>query len=86
MSYLLKKLAMPESRKRKGHPFVKPADIPTKQRAKGPFLWALLLAIFATIIAFFAVGIDYTILTLALIIGGLVGYFVGKAMERDLKK
>jgi hypothetical protein len=86
MSYLLKKLAMPESRKRKGHPFVKHSDIPNSQRAKGRFLWAILIGIFALIIAYFAFGPDYIVLALALMIGAAAGFFIGKAMEMDMKK
>jgi len=74
---------MPESRKRKGHPYRKPADIPASQRTKGTTIWALLIAVFAVIIAFFAAGLNYIILAIALIAGAALGYVIGKKMEKE---
>ena len=75
---------MPHSRKRPGHhPHQKPADIPSRQRTKGRTIWALLLGIFALIIAFFAAGDNYIVLVLAAIIGAVVGYVIGKKMENE---
>ncbi|HUR12129.1 MAG TPA: hypothetical protein VM012_12200 [Flavitalea sp.] len=76
---------MPESRKRAGHhDYKKPADIPAKQRTKGRILWAILLAVFATIFAYFAVGDNYKLLALIAVLGALVGYFIGRGMEKDV--
>jgi len=74
---------MPQSRKRKGHPYKKPADIPASQRAKGTTIWALLFAAFAVIIVFFAAGLNYIVLAVAAIAGAALGYVIGKRMEKD---
>lgn len=74
---------MPESRKRQGHHYQKPADIPRKQRVKGRTIWALLLTAFALIVAFFAAGANYIVLTIAAILGAVIGYYMGKAMEKE---
>lgn len=74
---------MPESRKRKGHPFRKTADVPASQRIKGTTIWALLLAAFALLIAYFAAGLNYIILIIAAIAGAALGYVIGKKMEKD---
>lgn len=76
---------MPESRKRPGHQYQKPSDIPASQKTKGRIIWSILLAIFAVVITWFA-----TERIPALIMGGLVGaclgYVIGKSMEQDAKK
>ena len=75
---------MPESRKRPGHhQHHEPSAIPAKQRTKGRTIWAILLGIFALIIAFFAAGDNYVILAIAAIAGAAVGYVIGKSMEAD---
>ena len=76
---------MPESRKRPGHTYQKPADIPAKQRVKGTVMWAILFTVFGIIIAYFAVGLDYKILALAGFLSGVIGYFIGRSMERRAK-
>ena len=74
---------MPESRKRPGHHEYKaPADIPPGQRVRGRAIWALLTAILALLTAWFAVGEDYVVLAAAGIGGAVIGYFVGRAMEK----
>lgn len=73
---------MPESRKRPGHPYQEPADIPASQRVKGKTIWAILLAVFGLLIAYFAVGPNYTVLIPATAIAGVIGYFIGKKMEK----
>ena len=74
---------MPQSRKRPGHhPHKQPADIPASQRVKGKVIWAVLLAIFAVMIAYFA-GAGYTVLIVAAVCGGVIGYLIGGAMEKD---
>ena len=78
---------MPESRKRKGHPFKKTtADIPAGQRTKGRTFWALLIGVFSLLIALFSAGLNYIVLIIAAIAGGSIGYFIGKSMEQEAKK
>ena len=74
---------MPRSRKRPGHEFHKPADIPAKQRAKGRIVWAILFAVFGLAIAFFASDKNYIALVVGGVIGALLGYIVGKNMEKE---
>ena len=74
---------MPQSRKRKGHPFKKPSDIPASQRTKGRTFWALLIAVFAILIALFSAGLNYIVLIIAAIAGAAIGYFIGKNMEQE---
>lgn len=74
---------MAENKKRPGHPYRKPADIPASQRIKGRVVWALLLAVFAVLVAFFAVGKDWTALVIAALAGSTLGFFIGKALEKE---
>lgn len=73
---------MPESRKRPGHLFQKPADIPSSQRVKGKIVWAVLLAVFGLLISYFAAGLNYMVLITATLASGIIGYFIGKKMEK----
>jgi len=77
---------MPESRKRKGHPFRKPSDIPASQRTKGRTFWGILIGVFSLLIALFSAGLNYIVLAIAAIVGYLIGYFIGKSMEQEAKK
>ena len=77
---------MPQSRKRKGHAFQKPANIPAAQRTKGRYLWALLFGIFGLIMAWFGAGENYLVLVVATLGGGIFGYIVGKKMEQEAGK
>ena len=77
---------MPQSRKRKGHPFKKHSDIPSSQRTKGRTFWALLIAVFCLLIALFSAGLNYIVLIIAAIIGALLGYLIGKNMEHEANK
>ena len=77
---------MPESRKRKGHPFKRPSDIPKSQRTKGRTFWAWLIAVFSLLIALFSAGLNYIVLIIAAIVGGSIGYFIGKSMEQEANK
>jgi hypothetical protein len=77
---------MPQSRKRKGHPFQKPSDIPSGQRTKGRILWAILIGVFSLLIALFAVGLNYVMLSIVLIAGAFVGYVIGKSMEKQSRQ
>jgi hypothetical protein len=73
---------MPESRKRPGHPYQKPADIPARQRVKGKITWAILFTLFGLCIAYFAGGLNFKILVAAGVIAGAIGYFIGRSMEK----
>ncbi len=77
---------MPQSRKRKGHPFQKPADIPATQRTKGRFMWALLFGIFGLIMAWFGAGENYPVLIIATLVAALIGYIIGRKMEEEAVK
>jgi len=77
---------MPESRTRPGHhEHQEPSPIPSRQRTKGRTVWAILLAVLALAIAYFAVGPNYAILAGATVAGALIGYFMGMRMEKDAK-
>ena len=73
---------MPQSRKRHGHPYQKPADIPASQRTKGHIDWALLFAVFGLLIGLFA-SESYVVPIAGAVVGGLIGYFTGKNMEKQ---
>ncbi len=73
---------MPESRKREGHPFHKPADISSRQRVKGKIMWALLFAVFGLLISYFAAGSNYIVLIAATFVAAIIGYFIGMKMEK----
>lgn len=75
--------AMPQSRNRHGHPHQKKADVPTRQRVKGRIVWAILFAVFALVIAFSAAGDNYLLLALATAFGAIIGFAIGKNMEKD---
>ncbi len=77
---------MPQSRKRKGHAFQKPADIPATQRTKGRFMWAILFGIFGLIMAWFGAGENYLVMAVATLAGSIIGYIVGKKMEQEAGK
>jgi len=74
---------MPQSRKRPGHRYQKPSDIPSSQRTKGRIIWAILFAVFGLVIAFFAAGDNWIILIIAALVAGLLGYVIGKNMEQS---
>lgn len=74
---------MPQSRKRPGHRYQKPSDIPSSQRTKGRIIWAILFAVFGFALTFFAVGGNWVVLIIAAVIAGLIGYAIGKNMERS---
>lgn len=74
---------MPRSRKRHGHEYHKPADIPAKQRTKGRIVWAILFGVFGLGIAFFASSQNYIALAIGGFLGAILGYVVGKNMEKE---
>ena len=76
---------MPQSRKRPGHKYQKPSDIPASQRTKGRIIWAILFAVFGVVLTFFATD-NYIILVIAAIIAGFLGYSIGKNMEQAVSE
>jgi hypothetical protein len=76
---------MPQSRKRRGHRYQKPSDIPSSQRTKGRIIWAILFAVFGVVLTFFATD-NYIVLIVAAIVAGLIGYAVGKNMEQAARE
>lgn len=74
---------MPQSRNRPGHPHHKEAAIPAKQRVKGRVFSAILFTLFGVLIAFFAAGNNYVILGAVAVVSAVVGYVIGKTMERQ---
>jgi hypothetical protein len=75
---------MPQSRKRQGHhPYKKTSNIPSSQRTSGHLTWAILFAIFAVLICFFAFSSNWIILLVGAIIGAAIGYVVGRNMEKS---
>ena len=75
---------MPESRNRARHPYHKAAGIPAKQRIKGPVIWAILFSVFGLLLTFFAAGNNYVVLAITTITSAVIGYAIGKKMEKDL--
>jgi hypothetical protein len=73
---------MPQSRKRHGHHYQKPSDIPARQRTKGRMIWAILFAVFGLVITFLAAGDNYIALIIGAVVAGLIGYAIGKNMEQ----
>ena len=73
---------MPQSRKRPGrHEYRKPSDIPASQRTKGRITMAILFAVFGVMVALFASD-NYIVHIIAGLVGAVVGYSVGKSMEK----
>lgn len=77
---------MPQSRNRPGHQYQKPADVPASQRVKGRIVWAILIGIFAGLIALFSAGQNWLVVFIAVAVGAVIGFVVGKNMEQDAKK
>ena len=73
---------MPQSRKRPGHQYHKPADIPAKQRVKGRITWALLFGVFGLLMALFASG-NFIVWVIAAVVAAAIGYAAGKSMEQQ---
>jgi 1,4-dihydroxy-2-naphthoate octaprenyltransferase len=73
---------MPQSRKRHGHHYQKPSDIPASQRTKGRIIWAILFAVFGLVLTFFAAGDNWIVLIIGAVIAGFIGYTIGKNMEQ----
>lgn len=76
---------MPNSRKRPGHHVHhEPAAIPARQRTKGRIIWALLGGVFGFLITLFASSEGYIAPIIGCIVGALLGFVIGKNMEKDL--
>lgn len=76
---------MPQSRKRQGHTYQKPADIPASQRTTGHLLLSLLFGAFGLLMAWFAAGTNIIVLVLGAVAGAVLGWMLGRKMERDSK-
>lgn len=77
---------MPQSRKRPGHhEFQEPSSIPAKQRTKGRYTVAILFAVFGLILGYFGAGDNIIVLVIATLLGGLIGFVIGKKMEASAK-
>jgi len=75
---------MPQSRKRHGHhEYRKPSDIPAKQRTKGRATWAILFGVFGLLVGFFAAGDNYIVLAVGALLGAIIGYMIGRNMEKE---
>ncbi len=78
---------MPQSRKRPGHhEFKKPADIPSSQRIKGRVFVSILMVVFGLLLAYFAVGANYIVLGTVALACAVLGYFIGKKMEKEASR
>jgi 5-bromo-4-chloroindolyl phosphate hydrolysis protein len=78
---------MPQSRKRPGHhEFHQRSSVPSKQRTKGRYTVAILFAVFGLILGYFGAGDNILVLIITTIVGGLIGYVIGKNMEASAKK
>lgn len=76
---------MPTSRKRQGHhPHHHSAAIPARQRTKGRIIWALLAAVFGLLIGFFGSTDGYVAPLLGCLLGAVLGYFIGKNLEKSV--
>lgn len=78
---------MPNSRKRKGHHQHHQDEMRTasKQKTSGHLIWSLLIAIFAMVIGWFAAGTNIVVLVICGVAGAVLGYLIGKNMEKALK-
>ena len=78
---------MPQSRKRHIHrEHHQPASISGRQRTRGRITWAILFAVFGLLIGFFAAGGNYVVCLLGALIGGAIGYMIGRNMEEAASK
>ncbi|MBK5273239.1 MAG: hypothetical protein JJE22_19730 [Bacteroidia bacterium] len=73
---------MPENKKQHGDPYPKHADIRYSQRVKGKITWAILFGVFGLLISYFAAGPEYIIISVATVAAAIIGYFIGKKMEK----
>ena len=75
---------MPQSRKRPGHHEHRNTQaISSRQKGKGKIIWAILLGVFGLLIAMFATMDNYTVWIIGAILGGTVGYIIGKNLEKQ---
>lgn len=79
---------MPNSKKRKGHhPHHPQGHLSTapKQKTSGHLILSVLIGLFAVLIGWMAAGDNWIVLAVCAVAGAVIGYFVGKSMERTLK-
>ena len=74
---------MPQSRKRPGHHQQRSHAPGSKQKGKGKIIWAILFAVFGLLIAMFATMDNYTVWIIGAIIGGTLGFVIGKNLEKQ---
>ena len=75
---------MPQSRKRPGHQDHRNTHAhSSRQKGKGKIIWALLLGVFGLLIAMFATLDNYTVWIIGAVLGGAVGYMIGKNLEKQ---
>lgn len=75
---------MPQSRKRPGHhEHKRSATVSAKQKTKGKIVWALLFGVFGLLIAMFATMDNYAVWSAGAIGGGLLGYAIGRNLEKQ---
>jgi hypothetical protein len=79
---------MPQSKKRHGHHhYQKPTtNIPARQTTKGRIIWALLIGVFGLLIGAFASESGYAVMIIGAVAGSLVGYMIGKNMEKEAQR
>jgi asparagine N-glycosylation enzyme membrane subunit Stt3 len=46
-------------------------------------MWAILFAVFGALIAYFATDGNYAVIAIAAAIAAVLGYVIGKSMEKD---
>jgi hypothetical protein len=76
---------MARSRKRAGHPYRKPSDIPASQRTSGKIVWSILTACFAILMSWFLSESIFA-LVIAGVSGAVLGYYIGKKLELEARK
>jgi membrane associated rhomboid family serine protease len=69
------------------HHYQKPSTgIPARQATKGRIIWALLIGVFGLLIGAFASESGYAAMIIGAFAGSLIGYFIGKNMEKQAQK
>jgi membrane associated rhomboid family serine protease len=79
---------MPQSKKRHGqhHHQKTSTNIPARQTTKGRIIWALLIGVFGLLIGAFASETGYVAMIIGAFAGSLIGYIIGKNMEREAQR
>ena len=75
---------MPQSRKRPIHQDQKtPHSLSSRQRSRAKVIWAILFGVFGLLISMFATMDNYTVWIIGAIIGGALGFVIGKNLENQ---